>query len=123
MNYKGGLLRGSLTVHVYPVTEISEYHQLSCHHFKLLHQTADRWEYKHLTGQSTRISQAVKDLRKCAISVLFLGLKVLARHIFWDSPSFPSDFYMVTAANCENSELRKKLPDMMTLLVTFEALD
>ena len=46
MNYKGGLLRGSLTVHVYPVTEISKYHQLSCHHFKLLHQTADRWEYK-----------------------------------------------------------------------------
>ena len=64
---------------------------------------------KHLTEQSTRISQAVKYLRKCAISVLFLGLKVLARHIYGDSPSFPSDLYMVTAANCVNIELRKKL--------------
>ena len=101
MNYKGGLLRGSLTVHVYPVTEISEYHQLSCHHFKLLHQTADRWEYKHLTGQSTRISQAVKDLRKCAISFVFVGFKVLARNIYWESTSFPSDLYGYRCKLCE----------------------
>ena len=47
---------------------------------------------KHLTGQSTRISQAAKYLRKCAISVLFLGLKVLARRIDGDSPSFPSGY-------------------------------
>ena len=47
---------------------------------------------KHLAGQSTRISQAVKYLRKCAISVLFLGLKVLARRIDGDSPSFPSGY-------------------------------
>ena len=78
---------------------------------------------KHLTGQSTRISQAAKYLRKCAISFLFVGLKVSTRHIFWDSPSFLSDFYMITAANCVNIELRKKLPDMLTLLATFEALD
>ena len=56
---------------------------------------------KHLTGQSTRISQAVKDLRKCAISVLFLGLKVLARHIYGDSPSFPSDLYGYSSKLCE----------------------
>ena len=56
---------------------------------------------KHLTGQSTRISQAVKDLRKCAISFVFVGFKVLARNIYWDSTSFPSDLYGYSSKLCE----------------------